>query len=485
MARQLQSGRGSAGKSSHKSSGRPRRLWFEQVMAALALLNLLLVLFDLSYIPWRDFYLRHLPQLTQWYGERFKGIEPHRLIEAYLTAVQELETQVDLTGVQSPEVLPKLAQLQELSLDLITENPFAASDKSGTLERIKNRVRRQVGLQSSKAAFAQFWTQDYLTQAGWESSMQFFQSEIEPLLATAYYRNIGENGKFIDHFWQLDLWFVGLFAAEFVIRTLYLKRRYQQAWLDTVIWRSYDLLLLLPFWRWLRLIPVVIRLDQSRLVNFQPLERRILRGLIATVAVELTEMVVLRLIDQAQELIRRGEVTRWLLRSRYIDLNGVNEVEAIAKQFSDLLIYQVLPKVQPELEALLTHSVTQILGRSPVYAGLQNLPGVSAASNSLTQQLVADLSKNAYEAIRSALEDETGAVLLRRLVGQLGDSLSAELKQSQAADEIQALTIALLDEVKVNYVERIAATDHAELQAQSGRLYRIAQNRAAQDQASE
>jgi hypothetical protein len=192
--------------------------------------------------------------------------------------------------------------------------------------------------------------------------------------------------------------------------------------------------------------------------------------------------VVLRLIDQTQALIQRGELTSWLLQSRYIDLNGVNEVEAISKHLSDLLLYQVLPKVQPEFEALLSHTVTQILGRSPVYAGLQNLPGMSAVSSNLTQQLVTDLSKNAYAAIRSALEDQTGVALLQRLVGRLGNTLKAELSQSQSTDEIQSLTVALLEEIKFNYVRRLATEDLENLRAQSTRLYEITQPAPVQPQ---
>jgi hypothetical protein len=52
---------------------RLRRRWFERIMAMVALLNLVLVIGDLSYIPLRDLYLRLLPGLTTWYGETFKG----------------------------------------------------------------------------------------------------------------------------------------------------------------------------------------------------------------------------------------------------------------------------------------------------------------------------------------------------------------------------------------------------------------------------
>jgi hypothetical protein len=450
-------------------------------MAVIALLNLGLVLFDLSYIPWRDFYLRELPQATTWYGARFKGIQPHQTTTAYSAAVERLAAEVATSGLQSESVSQQLAQLQVLSIELVDENPFEAVNKSGTLERIKNRMREQIGVDSSKAAFSQFWSQDYLTQAGWEPSIQFFQREIQPLLAINYYRSIGENGEFINRFWQIDIWFSALFAAELFTRLFYLRRRYPRtSWLDVTIWRCYDLLLLLPFWRWLRIIPVVIRLDQAKLVNFQPINHRIVRALISSVAVELTEMVVVRLIEQSQELIRRGEVSRWLLQSeRYIDLNGVNEVEAITRHLSSILVYQVLPQVKPQVEALLRHSVSQVVSRSPVYSGLQQVPGVGAISHQITEQvtnqIVADLSKTLYEVLQTMLEDETGAALISQLISRLGQTFSQTLKQDQALTEVQSLTVALLDEIKINYVERLAAEDLESLQAQSKRIYQITQ----------
>ncbi|MFM7427564.1 MAG: hypothetical protein ACKO7W_21630 [Elainella sp.] len=243
-----------------------------------------------------------------------------------------------------------------------------------------------------------------------------------------------------------------------------------------MIWRSYDLLLLLPFWRWLRIIPVTIRLDQARLINLQPINHRIVRTLIASVAVEVTEMVVVRLIDQLQELIRRGEVKRWLLQSnRYVDLNGINEVEAIAGRLTHLLVYDVLPQVRPQIEALLRHSVTQVLSSSPVYTGLQRLPGASALSDQLTQQLVTDLSGTAYQAIQRALEDATGKSLMQQLVARFGESFGDALKQNHALEEVQSLTVALLDEIKLNYVERLATEELENLKAQSQRLYEITQ----------
>jgi hypothetical protein len=460
---------------------RQKGLWFERLMAIAASINLLLVLADLSYIPWRNFYLQQLPQFTTWYGARFKGIEPHRTTAHYLTVVQQLEDQVSTTGLQSSQSRLLLADLRSLSTEMIDENPFEGAGKSGTFEQIKRRMRDRAGETSSKQAFATFWSEAYLSRAGWTNAIGFFDRQIRPLIATNYYRGIGENGEPIDRFWQIDLGFIGLFGTEFLVRTLYLSRRYRGInWLDTIIWRWYDLLLLVPVWRWLRAIPVTVRLSQAKLLKLDSLNNRLVHSVVATFATELTEMVVLQIVDQIQDLLRSGTVTRWLLNPtggrRYIDLNGINEGEAIAQRFSAVLVYQVLPKVKPDLDALLQHVLIQVLNRSPLYAGLQQLPGANDLSTRLTQQIATEASQSAYQALISALEDETGAKLIQQLVDRLFNTFGNEIQQKNAIEEIQTLAIALLDEVKLNYVKQNKQEDIEHLQTRTQRLYELTQS---------
>ena len=41
-----------------------KNFWFERGMAMLALVNLGLLVFDLSYVRFRDYYLRNFPEFT-------------------------------------------------------------------------------------------------------------------------------------------------------------------------------------------------------------------------------------------------------------------------------------------------------------------------------------------------------------------------------------------------------------------------------------
>lgn len=438
-------------------------LWFERVMAITATVNLVLVVFDLSYVPWRDFYFRRVPEITRLY-DPIKGIEPHRDTKKYLEAVAGLENQVTQTGLISPQVKTKLATIRFLSKEMIDTNPFAGAGKSGTLEKIKNRMREHIGQESSKAAFNTFWSQEYLSKHGWNQEIDFFNQKIRPGIAKNYYRKIGENGEFLDNFWIIDLPFVILFATELLGRTFLIKRKYSHlSWLEAILWRWYDLLLLIPFWQWLRVIPVTIRLDQAKLIDFYVVRRQIHQGILANFAEEITEIVVVQVINQFQGSIQRGEITRWLLESdharSYIDINNINEVEAITELLMKTLVNQVLPKIQPEVNAILCHSMEIACQQLPGYNNILMLPGLGKAQTQISEQLATQITNNIYAALSSTIKDPVAAKLSTQLIEKFTTSFTSEIKKKQVLQEIQSLLNDFLEEVKINYVQRLSQED--------------------------
>lgn len=443
-------------------------------MAIAATVNLGLVLFDLSYVPWRDFYLRKLPQIVEIY-DPIKGIERHRETKNYLELVKALEEQVSQTGLQSPQVNSRLEEIRHLSNEMIDTNPFAGVNKSGTLEKIKKRMRDRIHNESAKQSFATFWSQPYLSQKGWIQEINFFNDSIRPLIASNYYRKIGENGEFVDDFWIIDLFFVILFGVELLGRTFLLRRQHPSlSWLEAVLWRWYDLFLLLPFWRWLRILPVVIRLDQARLLNLHPVRRQLNQGIVANFAEELTEIVVVRVINQVQGSIQRGELTSWLSQQEnlrpYIDINNVNELEAIAGLLVKTIVYQVLPEIQPAIVAILRHNIETVFHQVPVYRNLQNLPGVGQAQTQLSEQLATQITTNLYKTLVSAVEDPVGAKLTSQLVESFTKVLGSQIKERHVLSEIQSLLFDFLEEIKLNYVQRLSQEDIDQIIEQTRKL---------------
>jgi hypothetical protein len=440
-----------------------KKLWFEKIMAIIATVNLVLVFFDLSYVPWRDFYFRRVSAITRLY-DPIKGIEPHRDTKKYLEAVAGLEKQVTQTGLVSPQVKAKLADIRFLSQEMIETNPFASAGKSGTLEKIKNRMREHVRQKSAKAAFNTFWSQEYLSKNDWNQEIDFFNQKIRPGIAINYYRKIDENGGFLNNFWIIDLPFVILFATELLGRTFLIKPRYSHlSWLEAVLWRWYDLLLLIPIWQWLRVIPVTVRLDQAKLIDFYVIRKQIHQGLLANFAEEITEIVIIQVINQIQGSIQRGEMTRWLLQSdnvrSYIDINNINEIEAITGLFIKTLVNQVLPKIQPEVNAILCHSIEMACQQLPGYNNILMLPGLGKAQTQISEQLATQITNNIYAALASTIKDPVAAKLSTQLIEKFTTSLTSEIQQKQVLAEIQSLLNDFLEEVKINYIQRLSQED--------------------------
>lgn len=459
--------------------------WFERFMAIIATVNYGLILFNLSYTDLRDYYFRYIPILTQIY-DPFKGIEPHQDTEKYLETIERLKVSVAETSLNSPQTEIILAQLRVQSEEMINENPFALAGKSGTLERIKNRMRDQIETpnDSAKESFKLFWSQDYLKQQGYDQSMQWFDYQISPLIASNYYRTIGENGKFTQRFWKIDLPFIIIFFLEFLARTYLISRRYRKVtWFDAMLWRWYDAFLFLPFWRLLRIIPVVLRLNQVHFISLEYIRLQVTRGFVAGIARELTEAVVVEVLEQVQREIQKGDVIKRFFMNRnkkYLDINNVNEIEAIANHLIKIIIYNVIPQLEPDIEELLRYNIQQVMQQSPVIQQLKTIPGLQQIPEQIQERMIAELSKlatqgpqDAYATVKKAMEDPIGTKLTEQLVKHFSQALSDELQKEQGFAEIQVLLVDFLEEFKINYIQQVDESNFEQVLAQLNEQRRL------------
>jgi hypothetical protein len=452
-----------------------RNVWYERVMALIAVANLGLIVFDLSYVPWRNFWLQRtlqvgelriplpLPNITPIY-DPIKGIEPHRETDRYLKTLVTFENELQQYGIDSTQVRDRLQDLNNQSAEMVSSNPFSAANKSGTLEKIKNHMRERIyGKEnkdaSSRKAFETFWTTDYLKSKGVQSELTFFKQDIARLIETNYYRSVGEDGQPTDYFMALDLPFVGLFGFELLLRAFFLSRKQRIKFLDALLWRWYDLLLLIPIWRLLRIIPVMIRLDHGKLIHLERLQHQATRGVVGNIAEELTAAVLSQAVTQVQSGLQRGDLAQQLLRmldKPYQDLNEKDEIQAIVSQVLKLTVYEVLPKIKPDLEAVLRHPIEAVMEQAPGYALFKSVPVLGGVPNQVNQQVVSAATEGAYQALIVALEDKVAAELISQLIRNFGKVLVTELQKGKTVEEIQGLLNELLEEVKVNYVNQSA-----------------------------
>ena len=305
-------------------------IWWNKLVAIIALINLLLVLFNLSYLPLRDVYLRNSPFLVNFY-DPVKSIEPHPYTERYIYTVDLLEQQLSQIGIEAALTNKLLENLREQSTNLLIEDPFLGANKFGTFAKLKRRMQYHMDTLSAKQAFNRFWSVEYLQNAGFDSELSFFDRKIKPLLATNFYRNIDENGLFIDNFWQIDIYFIIFFVCEFLIRTFSVTRKRDDvSWWDVILRNWYEGFLFLPFWRWLRMVPVSVKLHKSGLLDLEQTLAQVTYEPAAYLANRASMFPMVQLINQTQEAVATGEFTHSFLRkSGRIEVNEVDELDII------------------------------------------------------------------------------------------------------------------------------------------------------------
>lgn len=431
-----------------QSSG--KYLWWERGLALVATLNLGLVFFDLSYIPWRGFYAKTLPGLTQTY-DRVKGIEPHRDTSKYLATVARLRQQQNF---QSPAAKALLQDLANQSQQLVESNPFQLVGKTGTLEKIKNRIRQHMGQESAKEGFRRFWSGDNWQAHRAQGEWDFFDRQLRPLWASNYFRETGEDGDFIDYFWAIDLGFMVLFGVDLLWKLSRRRKQTGQPWRWLILERWYDLPLLLPGARWLRAWPVLVRWHQAQLIDLSQWQHRVNGLVVGELTEELTQAVVTQVLGQAQQAITSGVagqmVKTYLLRPT-VDLNDINEVEAIAQLVLEIAIYRVIPKIQPDLEQLVVRLLEQAMVESTALQNLRLLPGFAESPQQILDGLVRQVSDALYLGLTKALNDPQNGRLARRLAEHLGAAVGDELQKGHTIDKLEALVVDLLKEMAASY----------------------------------
>ena len=439
---------------------RPWQRW-DQTIALIAVANLAWVLFDVSYIPLRNFWLQRnlyplptlplvvplpwLPDITPHY-DKVKGIEPHRSTRLYREQFNALDLALNNRELSDPLVISLLEQQLELTQRLMDTNPFVSSGNTGALEKIKSLLRTRAEEESAHAAAKQLLGSDYLKQVTWTDERQFWRRQILPLVEINYWRSIDASGQPTDLSWRIDLPFQLLFLLDIGLRSLRLRQRYPAIrWRDALLRRWIDLPLLLPIGRVLRIVPVTERLSAANLIQLEPLRAVISRGVVALLALELFEVITIRVVDALQQLIRSPQLPqriRSLCSHQSTDLKAQPELIELLRLWVPLLMVQVGPSLRPQLVELLHHVL-----RNNLAEGL--------APESISRQLASgavdsllNVSRRTGE--RLGTQDEVLSSLGTDTLDRFWEELARVLEDGPVLEQSQILMSSMLEELKLS-----------------------------------
>ena len=447
------------------------RRW-DQAIALLAATNLAWVIFDVSYIPLRNFWLQRnlyplptlplvvplpwLPDITPVY-DRIKGIEPHRDTQRYLEQFQVLDQALSNPSQSPATVNPLLEQQRQLTLRMLEANPFLSSGNTGALEKIKNRLRAHAGLESARQSASLLLDPDHIKGVEWNQERAFWRRQILPLVEINYWRSLDDSGQLTDLSWRIDTPFQLLFLLDILLRTLRLKRRYPAIrWRDALLRRWIDLPLLIPFWRLLRIVPVTERCSVSGLIQLEPLRAVISRGVVALLALELFEVITIRVVDALQQIIRSPQLPqriRGFCTYQTTDQNDQRELLELLRLWVPLLLTRVGPSLRPQLVALLSHVLQQSMNSRIRPDTLQRLPGLLKAESELSRQLASgvidsllDLSRTTGS--RLGQHDQALDQLGTDALDRFWEELARVLDDGPVLEQSQTLLASFLEDIK-------------------------------------
>lgn len=430
-----------------------RNNWWSRLIALIAVINLILVSFNLSYLSLRDIYFRHTPWLVRVY-DPVKGIEPHPDTETYLQTSDRLRQRIIREGLTA-DAENLLASLRQQSIFSIEENPFLASNKPETFAKLKHRMEYRLQTRSAKEAFERFWSWEYLSSNDLAKELAFFKNQIEPLLKVNYYRRIDASGSQVDLFWRIDIWFITFFAIEYLVRTFRIARSRDNLSWGNALWRYwYDALMLIPVWQWLRIIPVTVHLHKSRLFDLSEILAQITHEPAAYISQRATTFAIVRLLNQSQDIISSGAIANVLLSSNEgVTVGDTDKIDKILDRLIGLTIYRVLPQVQPDLEDLLRYSLKDALQESDVYQTIKDIPGFDHLPQEAIAQLSDYLAQATYDVLSNSYSNTEGKIIFNRLSTNFSRTLKQQIQDRATQSEIQVLLSDLLEEWKLNYVK--------------------------------
>ncbi|MCS7297018.1 MAG: hypothetical protein NZ611_02220 [Bacteroidia bacterium] len=420
-------------------------------MLIAAVANLILILFDLSYISLRPTYIKYLPQLVRWY-DPYKGIEPHWLTHAYQKLADSLHQEWRHSPRPTPERLQAFGDtLYVLSLRILSERPYERFGLMGYQELLKEKVKTFVQDQygeklSSSEAFRRFWQ---LTRENTALHLDFYQRELRYLLQVNYYRHYDLSGDFVDNFWRLDLPFLIFFWIEFwgawivAIRT----RRYAYWWMYPVA-HWYDVLALTPLrsLRWFRLLRIwnlYLRLNRSKVINFSnTLVARFLTQQSRLIAKAISDEVAYQILEQIKRQALQGEELRISMRVME-ELRPVIRV-IISEEAGPLM--SALRR-SPALTALVEESLAQGLEQA-----IPSLPGLTAERLlNILQRAARQATERLLQSAEAYLQSESGKKALGDLVEEFLTHLQGRLQSPQLQAHLQSAILTTLVQLQRNF----------------------------------
>jgi len=419
-------------------------------MVWVALINMWMILFDLSYLWLRPQYFTYLPVVTRVY-DPVKGIEPHPLTEALLEQIDVTAAELK-TNPYSPSISEHRSNLVELSYRVVRENPFARSGQDRILGLLMDDLAHKIGVTSGALQDPNVLL--VATEAYWPSEPDELAetiASIDPRVQRGfelnYYRTFNIDGKLTDHFWILDLPFLILFWIEFSTRwILALKRKTYSRWFFFPIFNWYDVLGLIPVavfrpFRLLRAVSMYMRLRRSELSNVgKDVFTRTVLYISNIITEEVSDRVTLRILTEYHEEVTDGthaRIIQSVVEPRKTEIEAVI-VSQIRQTLTD-------PKTIDRLRSLVRLNLENAVEESEA---LQAVPLPNVILKPAVRAIGEVILDTTFETVAGTLDSPEGEEAVREVAGAILDDVFYGPGLTQIESLVKEITLQVIDHMK-------------------------------------
>ncbi len=426
------------------------RLLWDLFMVWVALVNLSLIVFDLTYLWLRPTYFHYLPVVTRVY-DPVKGIEPHPLTRRLLDELEAATTLADLAP-GSPELTERLGELRVLTRRILAENPFERAGLGHYLELLKQSIRHETGV--PVAELADPTRIDDLTGGLWSGDdgelrrrLERLRLEWQPLLEENYFREFDRNGRLIDHFWILDLPFLVLFWIEFTVRWIHaVRHRTYARWFFFPIFNWYDVLGLVPVtllrpFRLLRAVSMYMRLRRSDLSSVgKDVFSRTVAYITNIVTEEVSDRVAIRILEELAEEIRNGTHRRIVY-----DAVGSRRQEIEAVAVSQIRGFLTDPELLERIRELARLNLANAVDQTD---SLRAVPLPNAVLRPVIRLVGEVILDTTLETVQATLDSDDGQEAVRSVASAALDRVFQGPGLDEAEHLIREISLNVIDEMK-------------------------------------
>ncbi|AAP99557.1 MULTISPECIES: hypothetical protein [Prochlorococcus] len=462
------------------------KLWvrWEKLIAFVAMINLGWIIFDLSYIPLRSFWinrsidipnsstsisLRWIPNITPSY-DKIRGIKSSKSSKEVQSIFNKLNQEISNNGVNSIQANRLLAEYKTTLNATFNELTLISQKDLDRVETIKIMLRLRSGESDYKSAYNKLLNKAYIAESGWENEKKFWERKLIPKLNSDHIKIINKDGNNISHSWKIDIPFQIIFLLDILLKVRMVRYRLNGIKLrHAFLKRLIDIPLLLPFSRLLRILPVLERVCSSKLIPTEPIRAKASQWIVSLLAIEIFEILTIRAIDSVQNIVKSPMLPdriRSLCSYQSIKNNEKNEISEFLRIWIPLLLKKVGPNMRPQLIDLFEHALQKSLKANPMPDVLKNNLVLEKAESALSSQLasgmidaILDLSKNAGSQL--AKKDILLEELTVKTIDRFWEELAIALENDSTLKSTQILLLSILEGLKLSSLNELKSQSSA------------------------